>query len=265
MLGRNKLVKLLETDFLIAMAHKVVIRYVQRHAIPAKESQDVEMAMIEKFLKQKQRIVQAFESKAAPETYCIAILNRMCCEVIRQEQKHWYHLDADEVLGKLDQSEPSFTCMAPVMFQFEINRLEQVLKNTAKHPAKLRALLAIYFDLQHAESWLTTYAGVHAKAAISMLNENVSQSKTAQYDLLGRLISLIEQRKVKADAARMYVYKEMDRLIEELNKNEQAQHSRETLRLLFELLDQGDWHKPAKSPKNRMELITILLLLLWII
>lgn len=263
--GRNKLTKLLETDFLMDMAHKVVMRYVQRRAIPEKESQDVEMAMVEKFLKQKQRIVQAFEGKSAPETYGIAILNRMCCEVIRQEQKHWYHLDADEVLGKLEQAEPSFTSISPMMFQFEINRLKQVMETAIRHPEKLRALLAVYFELQHADRWLADYAGSQAKAATALLTEHSSSSKSVRYELLGRIISLVEQRKMKADAARMYLYKEMDRLIELLNKNEQSNHSRETLRLLFELLDQDDWHLPAKSRKINKEVVTILLCLLWII
>ncbi len=263
MLGRNKLTKLLETDFLMVMAPKVVMRYVRRHAIPAKESQDVEMAMIEKFLNQKQRIVQAFESKAAPETYCIAILNRMCCEVIRQEQKHWYHLDVDEVLGTNFQAESSLNGLSPVIFQFEVERLQKVIQNSLQ-PAKLRALLAVYFDLQDVKKWLTAYAGQHALDAIGLLTENISTSKSAKYELLGRLISLIEGRKVKGDAARMYLYKEMDRLIEVLNKNEQSHHSRETLRLLFELLDQADWHEPEESPKRKMKLLTSLLLLLCI-
>src|SRR6056297_698798 len=82
------------TDFcseikLLQLAEKVVDRYVYSGTIPSREREDVMMSMVENFLNKQDRIVSGFSGKAKITTYCIAVLNRMCCEVIRKQLMHW--------------------------------------------------------------------------------------------------------------------------------------------------------------------------------
>lgn len=258
---RNELIELLETDYLIELAHRVVQRYKLRKAVPEAESQDVEMSIIEKFLKQKERIVNAFEGKAAPETYCIAILNRMCCEVIRQDQKHWYHSHADKTLDIARSVNSSVETEIPLMYQLEVQRLSLLMHSSSDHPAKLMALLSIFFDLKQADKHLMNYAGNRIDAARKVVDTQPGSSKTKRYQLLAHVVSLIENRTLKPDAARMWLYKEIDQLIEALNKNGQSQHNRETIRLLFELWDAAEPMPTSSKQTNRRNFLTFLLLI----
>ncbi len=60
-------------------------------------------------------------------------------------------------------------------------------------------------------------------------------NKTERYQLMAKLLSVVEAKKIKPDALRMRIYKYMDTLIDFLNRNDQSQHTRETLKLLFEI------------------------------
>ena len=74
---------------LLLLAEKVVKRYVSKGVVPQRELEDTQMQMVEKFLLKQDKIEERFSGKSNVTTYCIAVLNNMCCEIIRKDLKHW--------------------------------------------------------------------------------------------------------------------------------------------------------------------------------
>ncbi|MEA3504402.1 MAG: hypothetical protein U9R32_04310 [Bacteroidota bacterium] len=69
---------------LLFISAKVVNRYVDKGVIPSREKEDTQMFIVEKFLLKQKIIMRNFSGKAKITTYCISVLNNMCCEVIRK-------------------------------------------------------------------------------------------------------------------------------------------------------------------------------------
>jgi hypothetical protein len=70
------------------LINKVVMRHVSRGVIPTREQEDVKTSILEKFLLKQNKIDGSFQGKSKIATYYTAVINRMCAEVIRKEQKH---------------------------------------------------------------------------------------------------------------------------------------------------------------------------------
>ncbi len=87
-LARNNITLVTDNE-LMQLSERVVNRFIANKHIPRREKEDVQMAIVEKFLISKQKISDRFQGKSKATTYCIAILNRMCLEIIRKDIKHW--------------------------------------------------------------------------------------------------------------------------------------------------------------------------------
>jgi len=270
--ARNQLLNLLETDFLSQAVRKTVFRYVSRKAIPARELEDVEMTVIEKFINQKQQIVANFEGKSQASTYCIAIVNRMCCEVIRKEWKHWQSVDNqsyDINLGfhPLADNQPDHA----LLINLELERLQFALNKLQQSVPSAEPLLMFHFELELQQSALKNWAGSKLDQLKIPLEKLSGASKTTRYQIIAAMLSIVEDKKIKPDALRMRIYKYMDMLIADLNQNDQSEHTRETLKLLFEIrLQHSENQSAVKLSKTIAYVKNIVLLMLlnglpWII
>ena len=74
----------------------VVRKYIARKAVPKREQEDLTMIVLEKFIDQKEKIMSSFQGKSSFNTYCVSIVNRMVCEVIRKENRNWYSVVEQE-------------------------------------------------------------------------------------------------------------------------------------------------------------------------
>ncbi|MCK9452172.1 MAG: hypothetical protein M0Q90_10815 [Bacteroidales bacterium] len=263
--ARNQLLNLLETDFLSQAARKTVFRYVSRKAIPARELEDVEMTVIEKFINQKQQIVANFKGKSQASTYIIAIVNRMCCEVIRKEWKHWQAVDNqsyDVNLGfyPIADNQPDHA----LLINLELERLQFALNKLQQSVPSAEPLLMFHFELKPQQKALKNWAGLKLDQLKIPLDKLTDASKTTRYQLIATMLSVVEGKNIKPDALRMRIYKYMDMLIADLNRNDQSQHTRETLKLLFEIRVQHSESntKPSAVERFRFDKTVLLIILL---
>ncbi|MBZ0242972.1 MAG: hypothetical protein K8F24_07145 [Bacteroidales bacterium] len=243
---------MLETDFLSHTVRKTVLRYISRKAIPARELEDVEMSVIEKFINQKQQIVTNFEGKAQASTYCTAIINRMCCEVIRKEWKHWQAVE-----NSMSGAEAGFYSVSDsrtdhsILIRLELERLKAALKTLERSAPSAELLLLFHFELKPAAHFLEEWAGKHATQIKSAVERLAVSNKTVRYQIIAAMLSTVEGKNIKPDALRMRIYKYMDSLIDMLNRNEQSRHTRETLKLLFEMsLQYPESNNPVSTSKT---------------
>ena len=223
-------------DMVVAIANRVVSRYVYRLVIPAREKEDVVMAIVEKFLNQKEKIERAFEGKSKITTYFIAILNRMCCEVIRKESRHWYSIVEGEpqMNESLQQTKP-FETEKRFAISNEVKRLNNTLLLFNGERAKLNLFLKFYFDLPIEYSEIKDYSLEKAEAVKEMFEDAEQKSKGELFEILSQVVNLVEGKSVKGDAVRMWMNKQIDIILTRLNLNGISNHDKDSLVILLEM------------------------------
>lgn len=215
------------------MAEKVVEKYVYSGAVPVREKEDVMMSVVEKFLEKQERIANGFSGKAKISTYCIAVLNRMCCEVIRKQMMYWKFRSEEYIKenqsGVLSTSEK-------LVIQDEVDMLDKLLRTFYKEQDKIIIVLAYYFNLSPKESVFKKYAGDEwCHELMQFLEPKEKQNKAHLFENLARVINICEHNTVKADAVRMWLNKTMNKIIQRLNGPfQRASYDKESLRTLFE-------------------------------
>jgi hypothetical protein len=232
----NKVLETISTSQIIDIASKVVSRYVQRSVIPSREKEDVIMAIVEKFINQKGKIEQAYEGKSKITTYFVAILNRMCCEVIRKDSKHWYSiadLDAKEnVSGFIT---PSFETEKNYAITSEVKRLDNTMLFFNGERPKINLFLKFYFDLPFDDQEVIDYAKGKYGLVKPILYTSKMDSKAEIFETLSKVVNIVEVKNVKGDAVRMWLNKQIEAILSRLNRNGVANHDKESLALLFEI------------------------------
>lgn len=225
--GNNKLIS--DNDLLL-LSEKVVARYVKAGTIPDKDKEDVKMAIVEKFLIKHDSIKKAFNGKSKTSTYCIAILNRMCCEIIRKELKHWKN--SNEELPDIEESKNS-GFPESVIINDEANLLGKILLIFNDDYAKLKLFLAFFYQLNLKPSDIEAY-GKHVELR-ELLNVEIVKNKGKIFQQLAKVVNVIENKELKPDAIRMWLNKYIDKIILRLNGSfGRANYDRETFQILFE-------------------------------
>ena len=131
---------------LLSLVRKVVWHYVRRGSIPQRESEDVVMSIAEKFLDRKNLIDARFKGEAKKTTYYIAVMHRMCCEVIRAQHRNWQLVD-DSVDTRMEcMASDDYETEKQMMLDQEVNRLKHLLAFTQDDRAKLILFFKVYFD-----------------------------------------------------------------------------------------------------------------------
>jgi DNA-directed RNA polymerase specialized sigma24 family protein len=232
----NKSIETISMDQIVDIANKVVSRYVYRSVIPTREKDDVVMAIVEKFLKQKNKIEQAYEGKSKISTYFVAILNRMCCEIIRKESKHWYSITNDESeMNSTRFSTLSIETEKTFAITNEVKRLDNTLLFFNGERPKINLFLKYYFDLPYDQDDIKDYAKDKYEEVKIILVNPESASKAQLFENLALVVNLVEGKDVKGDAVRMWLNKQIDVILNRLNRNGIANHDKQSLAVLFEI------------------------------
>lgn len=231
---RNKRVNQdrINNDELLIIAAKIVTRYIISGSVPEKEKEDIVMAMIEKFIANQDKIYASFKGESKLSTYVIAVLNRMCCEVIRKEFKHWQNKTPDYI------SEP-ITSDNSSAFQLIINDEIVVLRHLFQlmpDGIKFIVFLAYYFRLPCRLNYLASYNINYLKLGLeSLLEIKNDQSKADIFIVLANIVNLTEGKDVQSDAVRIWLNKSMEKIIGRLNgTNGRANYDKESFQILFE-------------------------------
>ncbi|TKG89620.1 hypothetical protein EYV94_25335 [Puteibacter caeruleilacunae] len=214
---------------LLTLADKVVQRYA--YTIPQAEREDVKMSMIEKFLSQQDQITEKFEGKSGKNTYGYAVLNRICCGVIRKEMKRWQnHIDYQQ-----DDSSSEQNTLDALLIKDEIRLLAKVLilMNDAH---KSTVFMASYYKLSPKEQFVSEYdLNYIENKLLELLHIETGISKGEIYNCLSKVVNVVERKDVKSDAVRMWLNKQMEIAISRLNGPfKRASYDKESLQVLFE-------------------------------
>lgn len=229
---------------LLPIIKGVVGRYVQRKVIPKREREDVEMEILEKFLKQKDKIYNSFEGKSKFSTYCIAVINRMCCEVIRKECKQWYLVPDTEDGTKFKEPTLNYhDAEKQLLFKLEVNRLQNVLYFFNNDYAKLILFLKVYFSMPIFNNDINSYANSHSEAVRSIIMDEKNSTKGDVFIRLAGVVNLVEQKEIGGDAVRIWFTNQVNTIIRRLNGNGVANHDKESLSILLEMLFNDTYRK----------------------
>ncbi|MGM0496994.1 MAG: hypothetical protein ACQESJ_03695 [Bacteroidota bacterium] len=237
--NRNQLIAddttLMET--ITKISSKVVSRYIARSVIPLREKEDVEMAIIEKFLDKKEKINGAFEGKSKPATYYTAVINRMCCEIIRKEQKHWYSLPDDQQHENENQNSVGsiFESEKGAAINNEVKRLSKAMLFFNGTSAKVNLFLKYYYNISLNDNDFISYSEENKNYVKDVLLNQKVDSKAGKFEKLAKLVNKVEGKNVKGDAVRIWLNKQTDTLVKRLNNNNASNHNAESLGLLFEI------------------------------
>ncbi|NHB67124.1 sigma-70 family RNA polymerase sigma factor [Perlabentimonas gracilis] len=232
----NNSIEAISMETIVDIAGKVVSKYVFRSVIPHREKEDVVMSMVEKFIRSRSKIESSFEGKAKATTYIVAILNRMCCEVIRKESRHWYSIDEEELFkSESNQSTLPIEAEKSYAISNEVNRLNTALLFFNEDLAKLKVFLRCLFDLPYNPEEIAEYAGSKAQQVTVLLDVADQGSKGDKFEVLSKVVNFVEGKNVKGDAVRMWLNKQIDAILNRLNRNGISNHNKESLAILMEL------------------------------
>ena len=216
---------LLSDSELLQLADKVVKRYVYSGAVPHAEFDDFKMGIVEKFLQKQDRIEARFSGKASIKTYCIAVLNRMCCEIIRKEVKHWRK--------EPELNERHAPTEANLSSRYTIIR-DVTMFDTEQH--KISLFLSYYYQLPLHPTDMQAYAGRRNQRQVGQwLTYQQKISKGERFVNLAKVVNLIEKKSVHADAVRIWLNKTIQRILARLNgPHRRANYDKDTFHILFE-------------------------------
>ncbi len=251
-IGKSKVhqMKRLEHDKLMELAQKVVKRYVNRGSVPRREEEDMTMTVIEKFLQKEESIYASFQGQSQISTYCIAILNRMTCEVIRKEMKHWSISDSEE---DLSSSKASLSQTDYLMIQDEVLNLTRLLLFFGDERHKIKLFFAFYYRLLISHSDLIAYDYNYLDHSLDkLLAANESMSKGEIFGILSEVVRLVENRQSQPDAIRMWLNKIRNSLITRLNLGcGHSGYDKESFQALFEFYYVGSTDIKTQDADNQ--------------
>lgn len=222
---------LLSESQLLNLAEKVVNRYVSKGIIPLREKEDTQMLIVEKFLMKQNSITQNFSGKASITTYCISVLNNMCCEVIRKELKHWKN-QIDDVPEEKEYN--AYATSKNTIIQDEITYLHKIFNIYGPQKSKIRLALNYYYCIDIFKDDLMQYTKGYKKEYLKLESEE-NQKKSNILNNLAIFVSSVENKNTKPDAIRMWLNKTITSIVERLNSPfNRASYDKESFKVLYE-------------------------------
>ena len=217
---------------LMKYSEMVVNRFIAKRSIPYREKDDVIMYIVEKFISKQSKIESSFMGKSKASTYCYAVLNRMCLEVIRKEIKHWNLSDEDKFP---DNIAPGFNSEERTVVNDEIGHLDKLLKLCFDEEAKVKLFIALYYRLRIKDEDIENYDPNYLENNLKdVFNLDIDINKANLFKAFAYAINSVEGRSIKADAVRMWLNKNINILISRLNKGSRAEYDKDSFQILFE-------------------------------
>ena len=220
------------TELLIYADH-VVSKYVSQGIIPEREKDDVRMSIVERFWKKLDHITANYSGGSKITTYCSAVLNNMCCEVIRKDLIYWKYKSEEYI--REDYSN-TFSSLELLLIKDEVLLLDKIIRLLEANPYKVKVFLAYFYRLQPKRYLIEEFAmNGKSKEIMELLNPADNITKAQLFDNLAKTIRLCEEKYVQADAVRMWLNKILNTIIERLNGPFlRANYDKNSFRTLFE-------------------------------
>lgn len=235
-MGHKSTYHIISHDQLLTLTRSVVNRYSFKGAIPKRDRDDVTMTIVEKFLSSEKKITESFKGDSKITTYCIAILNRMCCEVIRKDFKRWKEVQEIENINPPDIPTHHFDASKNTIIQSELKRFKQLLEFTNNEQYKIILFLKFIMNVEFTKNDVKLYFPEDYINIFENLNNNKNESLGNKYKLLAETTNATEGTKIAGDAIRMWLNKHTSTIIARLNDKGQSAYDKETLVILLEYL-----------------------------
>ena len=221
---------------------KVISRHVAKGSIPKREASDAEMSVFEKFWDNRRKIFNSFEGRSQITTYCIAVANRMCCEFIRKEKKHWNQMHENmETVAELRHNTSRYEAEKNILVNQEVKRFSNALHFFNGERSKLKLFLKYYFDVPVKHSDAEDYFQNNPEAVLSLLNQSGKYSKKEKFEMLAELVNRVEEKNIKSDSVRMWLNDRIDTLLRRLNGEGISMHNNESLAILLEMTGEASF------------------------
>jgi hypothetical protein len=160
----------------------------------------------------------------------------MCCEVIRKESKQWYLVSDREQQYSNDMNTNTLETEKRLIFKQEVKRLENLMLFFNDDKAKLTFFLKVYFSIPVSQTDIKNYAKGKEKDVELILNSENLKSKGDTFASLAGIVNLVENKSVGGDAVRIWFTNQVNTIIKRLNGNGIANHDKESLSILLEML-----------------------------
>lgn len=224
------------SDQVMEIVKKVISRHVAKGSIPKRESYDAEMSVFEKFWNNRQKIFDSFQGRSKITTYCIAVVNRMCCEFIRKEKKHWNQMHENmETVSEIRHSTSRYEAEKNMLVNQEVIRFSNALHFFNGERSKLKLFLKYYFDVPLKHSDVENYFQNNPETVLSLLDQSGKYSKKEKFEVLAEVVNRVEKKNIKSDSVRMWLNDRLDTLLKRLNGGGISMHNRESLAILLEM------------------------------
>lgn len=214
------------------IADAVVKRYIARGIIPIAYGDDICMAMIESFLLKKEAINKNFNHKSKIETYYTAVLNRMCCEQIRKEFKHWKN--TEPIDNQINETTSANLPDLDLIIKQEVTLLFNILDQMTIDGKRFKVMLFFYYNVPFLKGIIEHWATEKSLFVYDILNRKEKITKDEVYEKMKDAINYVEEMNKKRDAIRMWFTSRVSILLTILNKDNRAYHTKETIALLLE-------------------------------
>lgn len=231
----DKTNKLIQTEELMSLCRKVSFRYSQRGAIPQRYTEDVAYTILEKFLSSEEKITRSFQGKSKASTYCIAIINRMCCEIIRKDYQTWQQVSADDENQSTRESTNHYDTEKQAVIQSELTRLKYLLEFFNEEQFKFIVFFKFIYELEINRQELKAYAGEKFKEIEELILQHQNESLATKYMILAKINEIVARKKIQGDAIRMWLNKQTNTLLNRLNADGVSRHDKNTIAILFEM------------------------------
>ncbi len=231
-LAKNKHALVTDSE-LLHFSERVVNKFIANKHIPRREKEDVQMAIVERFLLKKEKITNNFQGKSKASTYCVAVLNRMCLEIIRKEIKHW-NLSDDK--HKEIREDKGLNSIDSLIITDEIKILKNIIELFNDDKEKIILFLAYYYQLKINVENIRRYDNNYIKHnLLELFIYPKSITKGIIFENLTQAANIVENKNNKSDATRIWLNKIINSIISKLNSPlERASYTKESLEVLFE-------------------------------
>jgi len=223
---------LISPQELMQYSERVVNRFIAKRSIPYREKEDVQMYIIEKYIAKQTKIENSFLGKSKASTFCYAVLNRMCLEVIRKEIKHWNLTDEDK---HPDSVSHGLNSEESAVVNDEIRHLDKLIQLFFDEAAKVKLFIALYYRLEIRNVDIEDYDCDYITNKLSeVLDLEKDINKAELFNAFAYAINCVENKSIKADAVRMWLNKNINILIKRLNNGCRAEYDKDSFQVLFE-------------------------------
>jgi DNA-directed RNA polymerase specialized sigma24 family protein len=226
--------ELIPIEKVMEITEKVVDRYYFKRAIPSREKEDTQQEIIQKYLIKKDQIWSSFKNNSKKETYLVAVLNRMCCEVIRSGKKNWNTVSEEK---EFESKEKSLNhADQKTIIKNELNYLDAILRIFNEERSKVELFLKFYFRLKIEKADIINYYKPDQinDDLFIVLNQNY-HSDYEVYEVLTNLVNEKEKKNVQPDAVRIWTNTKIHSILKRLNNTvHKSYYDKKTLQILFE-------------------------------